>query len=291
MPACVATLTKQIDDEVIRAMGLPLDGWLADRVHAVLGRATRPFSEMFAEVDGIVEQQGLQAGAAWLLRRVTSGFEARGAENVPAGGPLLIACNHPGTVDSLVLAAAAQRPDLKIIASAVPFLQSLPNIRDHLIFAPKPVHVQARMLALRESIRHLQAGGALLLFGHGDIDPDPAFMPHAERDLAAWSHSVEIFLQRVPDLRVVVGIVSGVLDPRCMRHPLTWLRRARPDRQRLAMMLQVIQQMLGRQFALTPRVSFGEPLDVARLGPADGALPAITQQAQLLLQSHLSWQP
>ncbi len=291
MAASIATLTQQIDNEVIRALGVPLDSWLAERLHAILGRATRRFSELFAEVDRIVDEQGLPAGAAWLLRQLASGLEARGVENVPAQGPLIIASNHPGTVDSLAVVASAQRPDLKIIASAVPFLQSLPHIRNYLIFAPKPKHVEARMLALRESIRHLESGGALLLFAHGNIDPDPAFMPSADQELIGWSRSLEIFLRRVPETRVVISIVSGVIDPRCMRHPVTRLRRSRPDRQRIAMMLQVIEQMLGYQFDICPRVSFGALLDVEQIGTPELALPVITERAQVLMRSHLTWQP
>ena len=33
MPASIATLTRLIDNEVIRAMGVPLDSWLAERLH------------------------------------------------------------------------------------------------------------------------------------------------------------------------------------------------------------------------------------------------------------------
>ncbi len=290
MPADIATLTRLIDNEVIRAMGLPVDGWRARWLHAILRQATRRFSELFAEVDRIVAEQGLPAGALWLLRQLASGYEARGTQNIPHAGPLIIASNHPGTVDSLTLAASAQRPDLKIIASAVPFLESLPHIREHLIFAPR-INMQARMLSVRESIRHLQTGGALLLFAHGTIDPDPAFMPLALDELSGWSRSLEIFLRSVPEVQVLISIVSRVLDPAYMRHPITRLRHSRPDRQRLAMMMQIIQQMLGKQLDLRPRVSFGKLLDVETIGGAQQTLAVITHSAQALMQSHLAWQP
>lgn len=289
MPTNVATLTRLIDNEVIRAMGLPIDGWLAERLHEILQRATRRFSELFAEVDRIVDEQGLPAGAVWLLRQLTSGCEARGVENVPQSGPLVIASNHPGTVDSLALTASAQRKDLKIIASDVAFLRNLPHIREHVIFAPA-LNVQRRMIAVRESIRHLQVGGSLLLFAHGTIDPDPAFMPSAAQELIGWSRSLEIFLRSVPEVQVVVSIVSGVLDPASMRHPITWLRRARTDRQRLAMMIQIIEQMLGRKLHLTPKVSFGELLDMEHIGNTEQTLEVITHSAQQLMLSHVAWQ-
>jgi hypothetical protein len=291
MIANVDTLTREIDNEVIRAMGVPIDSWLADRLHGLLMRATRRFSELFAQVDRIVGEQGLPAGALFLLHRLAKGCEVSGVENVPQDGPLIIASNHPGTVDSLAVTASAQRNDLKIIASASPFLQNLPSIRQHLIFAPKPSHLQARMVAMREGIRHLKSGGSILLFAHGDIDPDPGFMPVSNEDLNGWSRSLEIFLRTVPETSVVISIVSRVIDPSCMRHPITWLRHARTDRQRLAMMIQIIQQMLGKQFEITPHVSFGELMDAARIGAPDSALQVITGQAQLLMQSHLTWPP
>ena len=290
MPADIAALTRLINNEIIRAMGVPVDGWLAERLHAILARATRRFSELFAEVDRIVGEQGLPAGALFLLRQLAAGYEARGTENLPADGPLIIASNHPGTVDSVALAAATARPDLKIIASAVPFLDNLPHVRQHLIFTPR-VNVQKRMISVRESLRHLQSGGSLLLFAHGTIDPDISFMPMALEDLAGWSRSLEIFLRGVPEVQVVVSIVSRVIEPAYMRHPLTWLRRARPDRQRLAMMLQVIQQMLGKQLNITPRITYGELLDMERIGSAEHTLEVITHSAQRVLESHLAWQP
>ena len=289
MPDDVATLTRLIDNEIIRALGVPIDGWLAERLHGILQRATRRFSELFAEVDHIIDEQGLPAGAFWLLRQLASGCEARGVENIPQSGPLIIASNHPGAVDSVALTASAQRKDLKIIASDVDFLRNLPHLRQHLIFTPRR-NVQRRMISVRESIRHLQTGGALLLFAHGTIDPDPAFMPSAAQELTGWSRSLEIFLRSVPEVQVVISIVSGVLDPASMRHPITWLRRARPDRQRLAMMIQIIEQMLGTKLDLTPKVSFGELLDVEQIGSAEQTLEVITYSAQQLMQSHMAWQ-
>ena len=289
MPASIAKLTRLIDNEVIRAVGVPADSWLADRLHALLRRATSHFSELFAEVDHIIEEQGLPAGALWLLRQLASDCEARGVENIPLDGPLIIASNHPGAVDSLALSASAGRNDLKIIASAVPFLQNLPHVSEHLIFTPR-LNIQQRMISVRESIRHLRAGGALLLFAHGTIDPDPAFMPSAAQELQGWSRSLEIFVRAVPEAGVLVSIVSGVVDPGCMHNPITWLRRERPDRQRIAMMLQIIEQMLGRHIDITPRISFGRLLDKPQSLTTEQTLDVVTDYARQLMRSHIAWQ-
>jgi len=289
MPIDVATLTRLIDNEVIQAMGLPIESWPGERLHRFLARATHHFSELFAEVDRIIADQGLPAGARWLLLNLVKEFESRGAENIPESGPLVIASNHPGAVDSVALAAAARRRDLKIIAGAVPFLQNLPNVSKHLIFTPYD-DIQARMVVMRESIRHLKENGALLLFARAGIDPDPAFMPEAKEELSHWSRSLEVFLHTVPQTQVIVSIVSGVLAPTYMHHPITWLRHSRPDKQRLAMMIQIIQQMLGKQLDLVPRVSFGELLDHEGLADSDTPRQVIVQSAKRLMQSHLAWQ-
>ncbi len=289
MSADVKTLTRLINNEVILAMGLRTDQWLAERLQPILARATRRFCETFAEADRVIAEQGLAAGARFLLLQLASDFRTRGVQNIPREGPLVIASNHPGTVDSVALIASAEREDLKVIASAVPFLANLEQTRKHMIFLPRE-GLQARMVVVREAIRHLREGGALLLFARGGIDPDPAFMSGCVQELGRWSRSLEIFLHNVPRTRVVTSIVSHVLEPAYMHHPLTWLKRTRPDRQRLAMMIQIIQQMLGRQLEIVPRVSFGEAIDPAQFASLDHALPVITKSAQSLMKSHLAWQ-
>jgi hypothetical protein len=268
------------------AMGLPAGGWLGQSLHLILRRATQRFSQMFAECDRVIELYGLPEGARFLLSKLVQGFEARGIENIPHAGPLVIASSHPGAMDSVALAATAQRLDLKIIAGAIPFLQNLPNVSKHLIFTSY-TDAHSRVVALRESVRHLRAGGALLLFADEHIDPDPSFMPHAEDELAHWSRSLEIFLRRVPQTQVVASIVSNVIDPRYMRHPITWLRRARPDRQRLAMMIQIIQQMLGKKLDLVPRIPYSEMIGIQGPGHSEHSLQIIIDRAKSLLEDHI----
>jgi hypothetical protein len=290
MSADVGTLTRLINNEVILAMGLPPESWAGKALHPVLSRATRRFCQLFEITDRLVAEQGLQAAARWLLSNLVQNFEARGTQNVPCSGPLIIASNHPGTVDSVTLAASAGREDLKIIASGVPFLRSLAHVGGHLILLPRQ-GLQERMMAARAAIAHLKKGGALLLFARGNIDPDPAFMEHAQEELGRWSRSLETFLRRVPSTQVVTSIVSHVLDPTYMHHPLTWLRRRRADRQRLAMMIQIIQQMLGKRLDIVPRVSFGEAIIAGGDFSSGCRLENIVQAASTVLRSHLAWQP
>jgi hypothetical protein len=272
---------------VIQAMNLRVDGWFSERLQPLLSRGTKHFCEIFAETDRITGERSLAEGARYLLTHLVNGVEVCGAENIPHEGPLVVASNHPGTVDSAVITSGVSRPDFKIIAGEVPFLQHLPNISKYLIYTPYN-NPYGRMKAVREALHHLKEGGSLLLFARAGIDPDPAFMPHADEDMSLWSRSLEIFLDRVPKCRVLVTVVSGVLHPRFMRHPITWLRRERPDRQRLAMMLQVIQQMLGKKIDLTPRLTFGDLVSEESAGGRENILPTIIESARKLLASHLT---
>jgi hypothetical protein len=236
-----------------------------------------------------VAEGGVSAGANWVLPHFVKGHVSRGEENIPPEGPLVIAANHPGSYDSLVISAHVARPDYKIIIGDIPFFQNLPNISSNAIFAPALENLQGRMQAVRDCIRHLQKDGALLIFARGGIEPDPSFMPSPGAEFERWSRSLEIFLHRVPRTRVLVTIVSGVIAEAAFRHPITWFRQARPDRQRLAFMYQMVRQVLsGKEiFGLIPRVTFGE---VITGRSQEHILEQVAGAAQHTLNQHLAWQ-
>lgn len=279
----VHELQRLIAAEIFKAMGRPPDGWVSRVLAPVFSRAVRRFAEVAATCDRLIAEQGLAEAARWTLAQFTAGFHAEGTEHIPRAGPLVIACNHPGTVDSLVVIASAARQDLKVVAGPMPFMQHLPSVSRHLIYLSRD-DVHRRAGVVRQAIRHLRDGGALLLFARGRLEPDPACMPGAEAEFAHWSRSVEILLRSVPPASVVVGIVSGVLARESLRHPITWVRRGRLERQRLAMIIQFIRQMRGKKVPLVPRVTFGEPLEPSVL--QDDPLPAIAESARQLLALH-----
>ena len=163
-----------------------------------------------------------------------------GAENLPPSGPLLILSNHPGMVDTVALFAALSRPDLRGLAAERPFLAALPATRPYLFFVPEN---DGRSEVIRQTARYLRTGGAVLTFPSGKIDPDPRTMPGAAAALETWSSSTGIFIRLAPDLQVLPVIVSGVIAPQTLRHPLAQLRRQSYDRQRLAAMLQILAKV------------------------------------------------
>jgi hypothetical protein len=286
--AHVQTLQAYITDEVFLSLGLPPKGWLRKLLEPIFRTPTQRFAELAANFDQRVARFGFKEAAHWLVPKFVEHVTVRGAEYIPTRGPMIVASNHPGTYDSLLIADNLPRDDLKIIAGGIPFIRGLPASARHLIYATVDTHV--RMLVLRSSLQHLQQGGALLIFASGGIDPDPAHMPGAEQELETWSPSVKFLLRKAPQTKLVVTIVSGVLSPTFIRHPLTRLRKARRDRQRIAEFLQVIHQMLKpNHILLNPKVSFSQPLSTNQLR-ADADQPIqlqkIITQAKKLLRDH-----
>lgn len=169
----------------------------------------------------------------------------------------------------------------------IPFFQNLPHLRQRAIFAPAVSNVTGRMNTVRQSIRHLQAGGALLIFARGGIEADPSIVPRADAEFHQWSRSLEIFLRHIPQARVLTTIVGGVIAEAAYRHPITWLRAARPDKQRLAFMYQMVRQVTsGKEtFGLQARVTFGELISGATY---QHILDEVTGAAHRTLRQHLA---
>jgi hypothetical protein len=263
--ATVDELRRTVSIEILVAAGLPRTGPLQGLLRPFLWPLAQRFARVFSELDHCVAEEGLVAGAWLALSRFVEGSTGLGTEHVPANGPLVLASNHPGSYDALLITAYAAREDLKIIVSDVPVLRALRAAAPHLIYTTGEPH--ARMAAMRAGARHLRNGGALLIFASAKVDPDPAVLPGATEALQAWLPSLPLFLAQVPGARLVVTIVSGVLSPAALQHPLTLLRRDAYHKQFLAEFVQVGQQLLfGRKFGLAPTVRFAPALAVGDLG-------------------------
>ena len=172
----VPMLYETLIVELTKAFALPQTALARKAVALVFGRAARRVAELGIGLDREVALGGLRGGARWVLPHFATSHSARGEENIPPEGPLVIASNHPAGVDSLVITAHVSRPDYKIIIGDIPFFENLPHVSQHAIYAPAPTDQSGRMRAVRESLRHLQAGGALLIFARGAIEPDPDIM-------------------------------------------------------------------------------------------------------------------
>lgn len=212
--------------------------------------------------------------------------DSSGQELIPAHGPLVIASNHPGTIDFMVLAAQLQRKDVKLIARDMDFLRQLPATASHLIFSTRDT--LDRFGVLRAVLRHLKAGGCLLLFPSGNLDPDPAVLAGARESLNTWSRSLDLILRKVPQTVVVPAIVSGLITERVLRFPLIRSQQNRFRQQVSAEILQISTQLIfpGR-LAPTPRITFAEPISTElQSNPEDhwDALQEIIARAGRLLR-------
>jgi hypothetical protein len=292
LDAVIQSLSDTLINEIINAVGLPKTASMQRVFDRLFHKAAGRLAEIGVTFDRLIVNDGFPSACAWALTHWCRDITTRGSESIPQSGPLLVISNHAGAYDSVVIAARLGRNDLKFITSDIAFLKNLPATREHFFFVSENDPYN-RMAAVRSGIRHLQGGGALLLFGTGLIDPDPAVSPGAEKEIENWSPSIDLFLRQVPDANVVVTIVSGILSPRWAHHPVTWLKRIAWQKRRLAEFGQVIQQLFfpGRLY-VSPQVSFAPPVTVTKLRRESGSaqvLPVVIRRAKALLAEHMDW--
>jgi hypothetical protein len=257
-------------------------------IEALCKPPARRFAHQMIQFDEGVGELGLQEASRRTLERYTRDLQVCGAENIPREGPLLLLSNHPGMSDTLVLFSCMGRPDLKILASRRPFLESLIYVSERLIFLSE--QPGQRMGVVRAATRHLKNGGAILTFPAGKIEPDPATMPGALESLNSWAESISVFARLVPEIQIMVAIVSGVILPAAMNHPLTRLRKQKIDQERLGAALQVfVQTSLPFYRPVVTSVRFTQAYHPAELAPSaepSALLEAVRAQArELILRS------
>jgi len=259
------TLANDLVDELIKSLGFRQNGLMRPFIKMLVWKPMIRFSELATKFDYMIVNEGFQKASDWFISHFVDRVKTFGMENVPSTGPLVIASNHPGAYDSLVIAANILRDDLKIISSNIPFVKKLPITSEHMIFSSQDTHV--RMGVVRQAIRHLKDGGALLVFARGTMDPDPAYMPGSEEELTKWSSSLGLFLRKVPQAKLVISLVSGVLAEEYINHPATLFRNGRVNKQRLSEFFQVMNQLLfPGKLMVSPSLSFAPSLTLEELG-------------------------
>lgn len=271
--------------DILAALGLSDLRVFRRSVELVFRHPARTLARRMVRFDDEVVASGLRAAAPIIISAYVRNFEVNGAARVPASGPVILLSNHPGMTDTVCLCAAIPRPDLRILAADRPFLRALPAASRSLFFLPD--QPEKRREVLRKSISHLRAGGALLTFPAGEIEPDPSVLPGAVEALAGWSASTTFFLRFVPDAAIVPIVVSGVLSRRALRNPLTRIRRTRVDRERFGAMLQAVTHTIfPGAWPVRVRVdilqAFAGP-DLARAG--DEGVSAIRERVAEFLRS------
>jgi len=275
--------------ELCQAAGLRVGGWKQRALTAALRRPIDSVALLFSDIDATIGRDGIDAGFAKLLARFVVDPRINGVENLPAQGPLIITSNHPGAYDVLLIGATLGRRDLRIMTSTAPLYHVMMNFHKHTIEVGTTP--EGGMRSIRESVRHVRDGGALLIFPSGLVDPDPDVLPGAREALATWRPGVEALVNLAPRAAVVQAIASGVLSPRWINNPLLRLQKVEWQRRKLAEMLQVVQQMARPQTEkLSPRLTFALPTSGEALTHEAGSkavLPLLIERAQALLSQHM----
>ena len=256
----------------------------------------RPATDALARIGLTFDRNALSLGFSRAmgiaLQDFATSVEVRGAQHIPPAGPLLVLSNHPGTYDSLVIASQLGRDDLNFISGDIPFLRDLPHAYSHFFCISDEKN--GRTIAARKAMRHLEQGGAMLVFGFGHIDPDPAVYDDAPALIDHWSPSIDLFLERVPETRLLLVMVSHVVSPKWRKSLLYHLRRDPVDRRRLVEFGQVIYQLVfPRRLRTAPRISFAPPVTTFELQRESGSrrvLPAVIARAKTLLAEHMNWE-
>jgi hypothetical protein len=292
MSLAQATLTGQSADDDARSraltrinlqdlldnFGLAQVRWLRPALERLLWSQASQFTRLVMDFDRRIGEAELQSASREFLARHTRGLHIIGLENAPMKGAVIFAANHAGMSESLACFSAIPRRDLRVVANDRPFVRALPNMFARLIAVPEAAG--DRFAVVRQVTRHLNSGGALFINPAGRIEPDPACMPGAVESLRVWSPSLGVFIKRAPAVCVVPTLVSGVILPWTLRHPLVRLRRRRQDRERAAAAIQLMVHLRQRERTpVTPTVRFGRPLhgeDLAQLGSAQEIVAAIT---------------
>jgi hypothetical protein len=289
MDAEISALSESLVNELVGAVALPRTAFWHNLTWKLFRKVTDHLATLGVTFDRLVDSDGLPIGSDWVLSHFCNPIPLRGAQHIPLTGPLLVVSNHPGAYDGLVIFSKLVRTDIRWISSEIPFLEKLPHVHKHILFASRTDALN-RMSVMRGAIRHLQSGGALVYFGAGHRDPDPAVYPHAGKMMENWLEGIDFFFKHVPDLQLLPSVVSGVVSKKWARHPLTWLRRKEIDKHRLAEFGQVITQLLRPgKFMASPSISFGPPVtgsDLRRETSGESLLPAVIAREKSLLVEH-----
>lgn len=283
-----ATLSRLILDDLFKDFNDSRQ-WIRNLLEPLAWPSAYRFAKIAARFDETVARSGFREAMRQVISNFASEINQNGSEYVPEDGPLLIASNHPGTCDSLAIAASLPRDDLKIIASGFALLRRLPNASQHLIFTDHQAAPASNFSVVRAAIRHLQSGGAVLIFPSGRVEPDPAVLPGAMEALHTWSPSIELFLRKVPQTKLQLTIVSGVLSPVFLHNPLIRLWRGLREPQAVAGVIQVITQMLfARRVRIRPTLSFSIPKTIDELRRSNETLfQSVVAAASQLMADHI----
>jgi 1-acyl-sn-glycerol-3-phosphate acyltransferase len=268
MPSPLDTLTQINLDDLVVAFGWEQQPVLASLLRRTFAGPARRFAGQILGLDHDAGQSNLAEASRWLMcKHYVRDVCVVGQEYVPANGPVLFLANHPGMTDTISLFAAIDRPDLKIIALHRPFLASLPNTTKQLFLIDDDP--AKRLNAVRQVSAHLRAGGSVLTFPAGEIEPDPEVYSGSLESLESWTDSASVFLRFARDTKIIPVLVSGVIWDKAAQHWIPRLKRTRLEREKLAAALQLLMLITRNARPNEVHVRFARPITLEEAGSPD----------------------
>lgn len=262
----IDTLTQINLDDLISSFGWQNRPFLARLLRRTFIYPPLAFARQIAEFDSDIATHGLVEASRLALRNYSDDFQVFGRDRIPAASFLALS-NHPGMTDTLSLFVALQRDDLKVIALNRPFLNAMPNMSKQLAYVTDDSGSRFRLI--RQLSAHLRNGGAALTFPAGHIEPDPDVQKGSVDSLRSWIDSASIFIRMAPEAAVLPVVVRGVVRKTFAFHPLTYLKRARQEREKLAAALQLLAHVIFRMRDVQVRVQIGRPIYAKDLGTTE----------------------
>jgi hypothetical protein len=267
-PSNIETLTQINLDDLISSLGWQNRPFLARLLRRTLIYPPLAFARQVAEFDSAIATHGLVEASRLALRNYTDHLQIFGRDRIPAERSAFLALsNHPGMTDTLSLFVALNRTDLKIIALNRPFLNAMPNMSKQLAYVTDDAGTRFRLI--RQISAHLRNGGAALTFPAAHIEPDPDVQKGSVDSLRSWTDSASIFIRMAPDTAVLPVVVRGVLRKNFAFHPLTYLKRARQEREKFAAALQLLAHVMLKMRDVHVRVQIGNPIYARDLGTTE----------------------
>jgi len=284
MPSNVETLTQINLDDLISSFGWQNRPFLARLLRRTFATPPQTFAHQLVEFDSAIPMHGLVEASRCAIRNYVDDIRLFGRECIPDSAFLALS-NHPGMTDTLSLFIALNRPDLRIIALDRPFLNALPNMSKQLAYVTDDS--ASRMRMIRQLSTHLRNGGAALTFPAGHIEPDPDVHKGALESLNSWTDSVGVFLRMAPGTAVLPVLVRGVVRKKTAHNPLTYLKRAREERQRLASALQLLAHVVLKKKDVHVRVQIGNPIYARDLGTTETKVihQAVLAEMKVLIEN------
>jgi hypothetical protein len=276
------TLTKINLEDLVSSFGWQNHPFLARLLRLTLFSPPLKFAYQMTEFDSAIATHGLVTASRLTAQNYVDDIRIFGRDRIPSSAFLALS-NHPGMTDTLSLFIALNRPDLKIIALDRPFLTALPNMSKQLAYVTDDAGSRFRLI--RQLSAHLRNGGAALTFPGGHIEPDPDIQKGALDSLRSWTDSAGIFIRMAPETAVLPVLVRGVIRKKTAFHPLTYLRRARQEREKLAAALQLLAHVMLKKRDVHVRVQIGNPIYAKDLGTTQTKVihqAVLTEMKQLI---------